>query len=283
MGGSAVSRRGRERQRVGRILGGATVLVVSRTRYRYGQHRWQRADLWLPPLPGPKLPVVVLIHGGYWRGIYSKVIMNRLARAVVSEGWAAWNIDYRRLGRFGGGGGWPATFSDVGDAVDHLEVLDGLDLDRVVAVGHSAGGHLGFWAGARRRAPKGTPGTPPKVQFKGVISLAGLVDLDHALACGLGLEVIPRLLGGSPAEVPERYAAASPAALLPLGIRQVLVHGLEDTLVPAAMSSDYTGLATECGDDAVFEPVPGLNHRQLIDPRLAAWPVVVRHLRELFA
>jgi acetyl esterase/lipase len=224
---------------------------------------------------------VVLIHGGYWRSTYTKTLMNPLARAVVARGWAAWNIEYRRVGPLGGGGGWPATFADVGSAVDYLRLLPSVDADRSVTCGHSAGGHLALWVAARDRTPDGTPGKPPAVRLRGAVSLAGVVDLERAAALGLGGGAVEHFLGGTVAEQPDRYRAASPAALLPFGVPQVLVHGLNDLVVPPSMSENYVLAAEAVGDDVSFEPLDGLDHRDLIRGNRAAWPVIADHLERL--
>lgn len=248
---------------------------------RYGTHRGQVADLRRPAGATGDLPVVVLIHGGYWKAAYTKVLMRRLAAAVAASGWIAYNIEYRRVGPLGGGGGWPATFEDVAAAIDHLRSVDGVDLDRVVTCGHSAGGLLGLWAGGRHRLPSGVPGHDPKVAVRGAVSLAGVVDLEAAAALGLGGGAVPRLLGGLPAERPERYRVTSPPALLPLGIPQVLVHGTADDTVPPALSEDYGRAARAAGDDAVVIPVAGAGHLQMIDPGGQAWAAAAAHLPRL--
>ncbi|MDP2711345.1 MAG: alpha/beta hydrolase, partial [Solirubrobacteraceae bacterium] len=117
-------------------------------RHRYGAHPRQVADLHLPAGPGPH-PVVVVLHGGYWRPPYTRLIMRPLCLDLARRGWAAWNVEYRRLGR--DGGGWPQTFDDVAAAIDHLDELRAgpVDLDRVTLLGHSAGGQLALWAGGR--------------------------------------------------------------------------------------------------------------------------------------
>jgi acetyl esterase/lipase len=259
---------------------------VRRTTHRYGDLRSQVGDLWLPTDASADrggVPVVVLIHGGYWRSIYTKSLMNRLARAVAVRGWAAWNIEYRRMGLLGGGGGWPATLADVGAAVDHVQQLDHVDAQRIVTCGHSAGGCLALWVAARGRADDG-PGAPnPEVVPRAALSLAGVVDLERGAALGLGGGAVTRFMGGSVAQHTERYRSSSPAALLPLGIRQVLVHGLDDTVVPPSMSRDYERAARDAGDDAVYEPVSGVDHRGVIDPAGAAWPVITGHIEQIFS
>lgn len=226
---------------------------------------------------------MVLIHGGYWRALYSKSLMNPLARAMVAHGWAVWNIEYRRMGLLGGGGGWPATFTDVGVAVDYVKALPAVDPDRLVTCGHSSGGHLALWVAARHRADQGAPGTPPAVKPRGAISLAGVVDLRLGAELGLGNGAVARFLGGTPEEVPDRYRSSSPAELLPLGIPQVLLHGLSDTVVPPSMSENYERAARKLGDDATYVPIEDLGHRAIIDPAGGAWPKIASHLGRLLS
>lgn len=255
-------------------------IPASRT-IRVGRHHANRAELWLPDGASGRLPVVVLIHGGYWGAAYTKRLMHPMARAVTKEGWAAWNIEYRRTGAFGGGGGWPATFEDVAAAIDHLALLPDLDSERVVTCGHSAGGHLALWAASRGGLPDGTPGAEPLVTPRGVVSLAGVVDLHRGSALGLGAGAVDVLLGGNPQRQPERYALASPAARLPLGVPQVLLHGLADTTVPPGLSEAYAQLAVDLGDDVGYLPLEEVDHMAIIDPDGPAWPPTVEALRRL--
>jgi acetyl esterase/lipase len=237
---------------------------VSRRRIRYGGHHSQVADLWLPEADRP--PVVVLIHGGFWRAAYTKVLMNNLARAITRRGWAAWNVEYRRVGTLGGGGGWPMTFSDVGAAIEALADVPGIDTSRVVVCGHSAGGQLALWSAARRRCPElSSPGTD-EVGLVGVVSLAGVVDLVEADRRGVGGDSVSLLLGGHHDEHPERYRSTSPIELLPLGVRQILIHGLDDDVVPVDLSRSYRAAACQKGESVEFVPVPGGDHRCLIAP-----------------
>ena len=262
----------------------ATVQPVRPTRYRYGHLRCQVGDLWLPRGPKPvAVPVVMLIHGGYWRSIYTKALMNKLARAIAERGWAAWNVEYRRLGVLGGGGGWPSTFVDISAAVDHAAKLPGVDPERLITCGHSAGGCLALWAAAGTKARRVAGASQPIVAPIAAVSLAGVVDLVRGHELGLGDGAVARFLGGSPDENPEPYRAGSPAALLPIGVPQILVHGLSDTVVPPSMSSDYLRLACELGDDAEYEPLRGLGHRELIDPANGSWSLIANHLENLFS
>jgi acetyl esterase/lipase len=252
--------------------------VVNRTRVSYGPRHGQSADLWRPHLTTGRLPVVVLFHGGFWKGPYTKRLMNRLAADISGRGWAAFNVEYRRVGALGRGGGWPATFSDVAAALDALEPLPGLDLDRVITCGHSAGGQLALWGAARHRLPAGAPDIPIRVRPCAAISLAGVVDLVEAAETGLGGGAAAALLGGDPAEYPDRYQAASPAAMVPLGVPHLLVHGLADTTVPAAMSERYVAAAAAAGDDASYLPIPGAGHLDMIDPAGSGWGAATARL-----
>src|SRR5580692_2376175 len=109
---------------------------MGRATIHYGAHHSQVGDLWRPVDSTGDLPLVILIHGGFWRSQFTKTLMSRLARAVAERGWAAWNIEYRRVGLLGGGGGWPQTFEDVADAIDHVASFPAIDTGRVVTCGH---------------------------------------------------------------------------------------------------------------------------------------------------
>jgi acetyl esterase/lipase len=259
-----------------------SVLVRKRTTIRYGPHRSNVGDLWLPAERTSRAPVVVLIHGGFWRAVYTKRLMNGLAEAVVERGWAAWNIEYRRLGFLGGGGGWPRTLSDVAAAIDHVAVMDGaVDPTRVVTCGHSAGGQLALWAAARGRLRVGSPGDRVVVKVRGAVSLAGVVDLKEADRLGLGSDATAGFLGGHWEQQEERYRCSSPMALLPIGVPQVLVHGTQDAVVPPSMSENYESQATKHGDAVRYIPVDGVGHRDLIDPRGIGWTTAETELQHL--
>ncbi len=238
---------------------------MSRTVVSYGSHHAQVAELWRPAGDPIHLPVVVLNHGGYWRQPYTKRLLHRMARSVVAHGWAAYNIEYRRVGPFGRGG-WPETFQDVAGAIDALGRAEGIDHRRIVTCGHSAGGQLALWAAASRAINASDRPGVQAVRVRAAISLAGVVDLIAAAQLGLGRGAVPALMGGTPEEFPERYALGSPASLLPIGVPQFLLHGLADTTVPPSLSADYVQLATSRGDDAHYLPLPGTGHMDMIDP-----------------
>jgi acetyl esterase/lipase len=248
--------------------------------HRYGPHASQRADLYLPVGPGPH-PVIVLIHGGSWSKRYGKIVMRGLAGDLVRRGWAVWNIEYRRLEA---GGGWPTTFEDVALAIDQLAVLEHprLDLERVTILGHSAGGHLALWAAGRPNLPAGTPGAldgQARVQPRRVISMAGVADLGFAYRLWHG-GAARALMGGSPEDVPERYAASDPIRLLPLPMPVLLVHGVLDQTVSVKLSRSYAD-ATRAADgeiELVEIQGPAGRHRAHIDPRGDSWAAVFHRL-----
>jgi acetyl esterase/lipase len=241
----------------------------------YGSEPQQRAELRLPKGPGPH-PVVVLVHGGCWEAPWGFDDVRSLAAALTAEGWATWSLEYRRLGD--PGGGWPGTLEDVARGTDHLRPIAaarGLDLERIVAVGHSAGGQLALWLAARGRT-KGSPllRASDPLRPRGVVSLAGITDLERGAASQVCGDAIPRLLGGAPAIVPDRVAAASPVRLLPLGVPQRLVCGGRDRIVPIEQARAYEDAARASGDEVTLTVVDPAGHFELVNPASVAWPAV---------
>jgi acetyl esterase/lipase len=249
-------------------------------RHAYGRGRERFGELWPPASPeSTPWPVVVLLHGGFWRAGRTLEIMHPLAIDLAGRDLAVWNLEYRRVGQYGGG--WPGTLRDVAAGIDHLVTLAAqfpLDLDQVTVIGHSAGGHLALWAAARSKLPKRAPGARPKVRPRQVMSLAGVPDLVAAAAAGTGDGAARAFLRAGPEAEPERYRLASPLALLPLGVPTVLVHGDADTVVPVTFSRDYAAAATAAGDKAELVELPGVDHTAPIDPGSAAWYEVLRRL-----
>ena len=247
-------------------------------RLHYGTGRFQFGDLRLPPESesGGPYPVVIGVHGGYYRAKYGLTYFGHACSALTTVGMATWNIEYRRLGY--PGGGWPGTFQDVAAAADYLRPLSEkypLDLTRVVALGHSAGGHLACWLAARSRIGKGSQiYTGDPLPLSAAVSLAGVLDLRRAVELGLSRGVVKRLLGGAPAQVPSRYHEASPSELLPLGVPQILIHGTADTSVPYEMSRDYAAAARAGGDSVELVTLPDCGHFAIVDPLASEWNVV---------
>jgi acetyl esterase/lipase len=233
---------------------------------KYGPSDHQEGDLYLPDTSRP--PVVCLLHGGFWRIPYDRTEFDPVARDLAARGFAVWNLEYRRLGA--PGGGWPDTFQDVAAGIDHLAmvVAEGteLDLNRVTVVGHSAGGHLALWSAARTDK-RGTLRVPTRVRPAAAAGLAAVVDLARAHALSVGNSAVGELLGGSPDQQPIRYAAASPIALLPLGVKQLIVHGVADGALPIEVTWNYVQAARAAGDNIQFSELPAAGHMDCLDPR----------------
>jgi acetyl esterase/lipase len=242
-------------------------------RHRYGRARCQYGELFLPAGDGP-FPVAVVLHGGFWKAEYGRRQTHPLCADLAARGWAAWNVEYRRLGRLSGGG-YPRTLEDVAAAVDHLAEMPAhrratFDRGRVVAIGHSAGGHLAAWLATREA---------PRVRVTGVVAQAGVLDLRLASALGLSRGVVHRFLGGAPDAVPGRYAAASPAERLPLGVPALLTHGGRDDIVPPVMSQRFAAAARAAGDDVELVLEPGADHFGHLDPAGPLWRAVTAWIR----
>jgi acetyl esterase/lipase len=247
----------------------------------YGPDQMQKVDVWLPK-DTAKHPVVLLVHGGCWQtSIADRKLMDWVAADLRSEGFAVWNIDYRGVDR--DGGGYPGTFFDVAKAADLLAAdasKYNLDLSRIVAVGHSAGGHLGLWLAGRSKLPALSPlRTPSPLKIAHVISLGGLPDLEATAASpdnGCGTEVIAKLVGTGRTDP---YSDTSISRLLPIGVRQDLINGREDRIIPYRMATDYIAKATAAGDKAVLHTIPNTGHVELIAPETAAWAETKRLIR----
>jgi acetyl esterase/lipase len=242
---------------VARTAGIVLDLFARTEHHRYGPHRQNRGDLYVPRDGDGPFPVVVLVHGGYWRAFYGKVVMKPLAADLVRRGFATWNVEYRRIGRHQGGG-YPMTFDDVANAIDYLAALDDprLDLGDVTLIGHSAGGHLALWAASRDGG---------RVEFSRVIAQAPITNL---VTVGPAAHA---LMGGEPREYPERYAESDPMQLLPVGPPVLLVHGADDATIPVERTRAYAEAARAAGDSVtLIEPQPG-GHRSHLDPRSPAW------------
>lgn len=250
---------------------------------RYGYDPEHIVDIRLPRSPGPH-PLIVVIHGGFWRVEYDRTHTAAQCAALAAQGYVAASIEYRRVGH--GNIGWPATFDDVAAAIDALPglLVDLVDRDRIVLLGHSAGGHLALWAAARHRMPDGSPWLREDVvPVRGVVSMAGIADLTVASRLKLGRDAVNDLLGGSPQQYPERYSATDPARLVPLGVPTVLLHGTADDVVPIEVSRSYAKAAAAAGDPVRLAELAGVEHFGFIDPLSPAWRHVINSLAYLLA
>ena len=248
----------------------------------YGKDSLQYGELHLPPGKGP-FPVIVMVHGGCWLAEYDMKHMRALAGAFSDKGYAVWNIEYRRVGN--PGGGWPGTFLDVAAGADHLRELakkHPLDMKQVVAVGHSAGGHLALWLAIRHKlTPKSEIFTRNPLPLKGVLALEPGTEfrlIHHNRICG---HVIDGLMGGSPKEVPNHYRNASPNAQIPLGIPHTILIGYLSGF--GILGSSYFYTAKEAGDKQVtLVEAPESGHFEMINPETSTWPIVLGALQDLY-
>jgi acetyl esterase/lipase len=255
-------------------------------RQAYGPDPEQFGDLRLPAGPGPH-PVAVVIHGGCWLESYADLQNTAaLADALRRDGFATWNLEYRRLDQ--PGGGWPGTFLDAAHGIDALRELARrypLDLKRVILVGHSAGGQLALWAAARHRLPLGAAlYLRDPLPIAGVVALGTPADLarfrlNEAEVCGD--RVVTKLMGGGPDRVPERYAEGSPIELLPLGVPQILLTGSDDFIEGPPEGAAYVAAARAAGDRAEQRVIPNSGHHEYNSPETPAGRATRTAVREL--
>lgn len=239
----------------------------------YGSDRLQFGELRLPRNPSfsKPYPVAVIFHGGCWLAQYDLAYMGHLSADLTQAGVATWNVEYRRIGDTGGS--WPGTFEDAARSVEFLKALAKsypLDLKRVLLVGHSAGGHLALWvAGRSRLSPKSPLYAKSPLALRGVVALAGITDLRRkGTACDAQVQ---QMMHGAADQEGTSYDLASPISLLPLGVRQVLIQGDTDRIIPTEMATSYVALARQKGDDARTVVIEKAGHFELVDPKSSAW------------
>ena len=236
-------------------------------RLAYGSSPLQFGELRLPKGSGP-FPVVVVLHGGCWLSQYGLDYMSHFSADLTAAGVATWSLEYRRLGDEGGG--WPGTFLDVGQGIDHLRTLAKrfpLDLKRVVVTGHSAGGHLTLWAAARKLLPADSPVyKSDPLPIAAIVPIAPITDLKRAgTACDLeARQLMDKAI----------YSHVSPNQLLPLGVRTTIVQGETDPIVPPLMATSYIEAARRTGDDPKLLLIENAGHFEVIDPMSKIWPQV---------
>jgi acetyl esterase/lipase len=246
-------------------------------RLTYGPDSNQFLDLRLPsPTPKAPSPLVINIHGGYWRAKYNLDHAGHLCAALTATGLATANLEYRRIGNEGGA--WPGTFADIRSAYHFLlqnAKAHNVDPQRVVVMGHSAGGQLALCLAAHEPA------------ITRVVSLAGVVDLQRAYQLHLSNDAVVEFLRGKPGEVPDHYREADPRELSIPHARQWLIHGSSDDTVPPDFSRDYVAAKQKRSgkekEDAHLLEIPSAGHFDLIDPSTQAWKQVEATVLKLVA
>lgn len=232
-------------------------------RVAYGANPDQFLEVRLPLTKGPH-SALLNIHGGFWRAKYDLAHAGHLCEALRAAGVATFNIEYRRVGNDSNsdGGGWPQTFEDVQSAYSFVQQEHSrfhLDLDRLVVMGHSAGGQLALCL------------APHESSLRRVISLAGVVDLKRAFALHLSRDAVAEFLGGSPDAVPSHYREADPMELSIPQAHQWLLHGSEDDTVPPQFSRDYVERKKKKRESVQLIEIPNAGHFELIDPASEAF------------
>jgi len=250
----------------------------------YGAAPSQFVELFRPAGKGP-FPVVVLVHGGCWTVQFGGITqMRNMASDLAAQGIAVWNVEYRRYDE--PGGGYPGMYQDVAAAVDRLKqeaAASQLDLTRVVAVGHSAGGHLAQWAASRHKLPAWSPAwVKEPLAIPQVISLGGLADLRlQATLIKSSCERDTEQLAGKPsAQRPDVFLDTSPAEMLPAKIHTVLIHGEHDTVSPLSTGEAYAQRARAAGDTASVVLLPGGSHYDEVAATSPSWKIVSAEIRK---
>jgi acetyl esterase/lipase len=205
-------------------------------------------------------PLLIIIHGGFWRPAYDRAHTGPMADALAKAGFTVASIEYRRLP------GQPqATLDDVALALKALPGKIDRHDGRVILIGHSAGGHLVLWLAAAHDRP----------ELAGVVALAPAADLRLSDRLNLGSGAVRAFLGGDP----ETHQAADPARLATPRAPITIVHGEQDDTVPLEVARAYV---TKHPTTRLVA-LPGTGHFAVIDPLSAAWARVVEEVRSFSA
>jgi acetyl esterase/lipase len=208
--------------------------------------------------------VAVLVHGGGWvAGLPAS--MEPLGRALADRGMVVFNASYRTLMA---GGGYPDTFDDIACAVRYARSEAsrlGASKD-VTLVGHSAGAHIAAVVALTDDTFGGDcPWEGSSVPERWV-GLAGIYRLSAVEP------VMEALLGGDRQTVPDAWAAADPFEHLAAAadVDMVVVHGIDDEIVPASSSREFALALRDGGVEVTLEVLEGTNHMDMLDPDVTA-------------
>ncbi|WON77710.1 alpha/beta hydrolase [Serratia sp. UGAL515B_01] len=248
--------------------------AVDKNKIAYGEDPNQYGELYLPKEQAKGL--VVMIHGGYYQPQYTLSYLEPATLDLVARGYAVWSIEYRRMTQ---GGGWKTTSQDILAAINHIDDISAQYRlpKNIVLVGHSVGGQFALWAASRAKQPSDTFGML-KPKISGVVSIAGVSDLlllDKGHRSAQRDTPITQFIGADPTEASDILKKISPIELLPLGIKQILIHGDMDISVPVGVSYLYRDKAVAAGDDVTLVVLPLADHFTLLDPALPFWQETV--------
>ena len=246
--------------------------------YVYGDHPSQFSDLWLPDGPGPH-PVVLMIHGGCWqKSIADLNLMNYAAEDLRQRGIAVWNIEYRGVDE--AGGGYPGTFLDVRNAAYRLIEIGpslNLDVEQIVAFGHSAGGHLAAWVALQSKIAQGSSiGQSATLPVSTVVISGGLADLEASVSVTLRsclADIIGDLTGPPTLDRPNVFSDTSLPALLPAPVALISVNGDQDRIAPPELGQELTEKVILSGGDGRFIEISETGHVELIAPGTSAFEI----------
>jgi acetyl esterase/lipase len=255
-------------------------------RFIYGEDSAQQfADLRIPSTKAPPggHPVIVFIHGGAWRSEWSKNYTEAFVEALAAQGFATWDLEFRRIGHRGGG--YPGTFEDIADGADHLTSIAAshmLNLDKVIVVGHSSGGHLALWLAGRSQLPESSPlFRVEPIKLRGAVSIAGVNDLELSYTLGNRTDVLTLIKADSLESGVPRLEETNPARLLPLGVPQTTMIGQRDSQWRLEMTSRFAEQSVAAGDISKVLIVPEANHMDVVDARSGFAKAVGNEAKEL--
>ena len=230
------------------------------TKYSYGDSSLQYGLYY--PAQTSDSDLVVFIHGGCWLNAFDIEHSKPLASALAQSGFSVWNIEYRRTGDEGGG--WPGSFEDIKSSINFIAALKKqrkVSFNRLILMGHSAGGHLALLAAS----------SDLNIVVEQVVGLAAITDV-HAYAAGENScqSATPRFMGGTVAEQTEAYQAATIVGKK-LNAKALLLHGSADSIVPLSQAKAI---------DTKLIELEGAGHFDWIHPGSDAFKVIIKYLNK---